>query len=59
MLLFRLHEVWLEKNSTTLSQPGGSKAVDPGSAVLSMNSILQRIIDVKYGKRNVEVLLKN
>lgn len=53
---FYLHEVWMEKekDSTALSEPGGSKAVDPGSAVLSMNSILQRIIDVKHGNRNAE-----
>lgn len=54
---FYLHEVWMEedkKNSTASSQPGGSNAVDSGNAMLSMNSILQRIIDVKYGRRNAE-----
>ena len=51
---FYLHEVWMEEDKKTeqhRSEPGGSVAVDSGDAVLSMNSILQRIIDVKYGRR--------
>ncbi len=56
---FYLHEVWLEEDKKIeqhRSEPGGSKTVDSGDAILSINNILQQIISVKYGYRTAEDL---
>ena len=54
---FYLHEVWLEEDKKIeqhRSEPGDSKTVDSGDAILSINNILQQIISVKYGYRTAE-----